>query len=429
MTLRFARKASTFLVATALLSGACVVQLVDANEPLTNGGVTGEAADCTQGALISAEPVTSNSATVWKGATLVGRFDMTESDVGPRFDWSGNVMKTNFVGSEVSVGLKIADDQNADVFFQAQVDNLDPFEFKVASTDPPLPYPLATDLSYGPHQVMVMRNTEAQKGVTQFTGFDLGSDGEAAIPTDYQRRIEIIGDSITCGYGDEGANASCPFDVEVRPGVRDPLTENQYFAYGELAARDLNADAVILCYSGKGLMQNLNDKAEDGTTTMPAYYNRTVCTDTDPSNLWDFDAETDDLKPQVVLINLGTNDFSRDNDGDGTPDGIDLGNFEAAYRNFVDYVRKHRPDAHIFLAVSPMLSDQYPLPNARSNLRDILGRIASDRAANGDTKVYRIEFVEMGTRYGLGCDYHPNLIVHRIMADQFAGAVRTKTCW
>jgi hypothetical protein len=35
----------------------------------------------------------------------------------------------------------------------------------------------------------------------------------------------------------------------------------------------------------------------------------------------------------------------------------------------------------------------------------------------------------MGERYGLGCDYHPNLDVHRIMADQLAAAIRSKTCW
>jgi hypothetical protein len=40
-----------------------------------------------------------------------------------------------------------------------------------------------------------------------------------------------------------------------------------------------------------------------------------------------------------------------------------------------------------------------------------------------------MELVEMGVRYGLGCDYHPNLEVHRIMADQVVGAIRSKTCW
>jgi hypothetical protein len=40
-----------------------------------------------------------------------------------------------------------------------------------------------------------------------------------------------------------------------------------------------------------------------------------------------------------------------------------------------------------------------------------------------------MELVEQGTRYGLGCDYHPNLTVHQIMAQQTIGAIRSKTCW
>ena len=40
-----------------------------------------------------------------------------------------------------------------------------------------------------------------------------------------------------------------------------------------------------------------------------------------------------------------------------------------------------------------------------------------------------MNLVEMGFRYGLGCDYHPNLEVHGIMAQQLVGAIRLKTCW
>jgi len=83
----------------------------------------------------------------------------------------------------------------------------------------------------------------------------------------------------------------------------------------------------------------------------------------------------------------------------------------------------------MFLAVPPMVTDKFPLDNARSDFRDALRGIVSELNAAGDTKVYFIELIEMGVRYGLGCDYHPNLEVHRIMADQVAGAIKSKTCW
>ena len=92
-------------------------------------------------------------------------------------------------------------------------------------------------------------------------------------------------------------------------------------------------------------------------------------------------------------------------------------------------VRARRPDAHIFLATPPMVTDQFPLDNARRNIRDTLLRIVSEQASAGDAKVHQMDLVEQGFRYGLGCDYHPNLEVHRIMARQLVGAVRSKTCW
>src|SRR5262249_55834695 len=101
--------------------------------------------------------------------------------------------------------------------------------------------------------------------------------------------------------------------------------------------------------------------------------------------------------------------------------------FEDDYFTFVhDTVRKNRPNAHIFLALPPMVTDKFPLDNTRSDMRRILNDVVTRM---NDPKVYFIELVQMGTRYGLGCDYHPKLTVHQIMADQVAGAIQTKTCW
>ena len=117
------------------------------------------------------------------------------------------------------------------------------------------------------------------------------------------------------------------------------------------------------------------------------------------------------------------NDFARDVNADSIADGIDLGLFHDKYTEFVGFVRGKRPTAHIFLAVSPMVSDKFPLDNARKNFRDILYTMAAEFDAKGDHKVYALEFLEMGSRYGLGCDYHPNLTVHQIMSDQLVGAM------
>ena len=214
----------------------------------------------------------------------------------------------------------------------------------------------------------------------------------------------------------------------------------------------LDADVVNTCWSGKGVERNYRERTNDANRllTMPDLWReRTLAAKPVPqpgaepegtqAPRWDFSTEPE---PQVVLINLGTNDFTRDvlknnegnaydgDNGDNVPDGdINLESFRDTFLNFVRDVRAKRPNAHIFLSLPPMVTDQFPLDDARSNLYSVLLFIAEEFERSGDTKVYAMQLVEQGTRYGLGCDYHPNLLVHEIMAEQVAGAIRSKTCW
>ncbi len=403
--------------AATLCATGCTVRLDDTNLPLPNGAVSGAAADCSvviplpQGAP-GVGPATPK---------YVGRYDLADP-LRPRFDWSGNYVEARFFGTGVSIGITVGQP----VLFAAVLDGGDPVVFRAVAGQ--TAYELAGNLPLGEHVVRVHRNTEALSGgVVSFDGL-IVQDGMLLPPIERLRGIEVIGDSITCGYGNQGDHATCPFDVPVPdvPGARLPVTENQYLAYGSLAGRALDADVTTVCWSGKGVFQNLRDVPGDpvATTTLPTYYGRTV--GSEPSMLpWGFSGP----EPTAIVINLGTNDFSRDNDTDGIPDGLDLASFEGAYANFIRLIRSKRPNAHIFLAVSPMVSNSFPSDGARSNFRTSLDRIVADAAAAGDAKVYSMELVDMGSRYGLGCDYHPNLEVHRIMADQVVGAIRTKTCW
>lgn len=448
-----------------LAAPACVIKLTERNSPAENGAVTGAPADC------STVQVTPRGGAQGADAALkfVGRFDLRDP-ANVRFDWSGNEIVARFEGPQISMRMKAA---QSDVLFSATLDGGAPIEVQVfapkGGVTVPEAYLLFEGIGPGPHELVLHRDTEAQSGPSIFQGFDYGG-GRLLPPIPRNRRIELIGDSITCGYGSEGQNATCPFDVEVRRSgdcssienktceiVRVPLTENNYYAYGSIVGRQFDADVTTLCWSGKGVERNYREPVAagvDARTTIPMYWReRTVGglplapavlpPDADPANFapaWDFAADPD---YQVVLINLGTNDFTRDvlinnqgnrpgdkGVGDNVPDGdIDRLRFRDVFAGFVGEVRAKRPNAHIFIAVPPMITEQFPLDNARADLTNIIRSIAADFEARGDGKVYGMELVEQGTRYGLGCDYHPNKLVHEIMANQVAGAIRTKTCW
>ena len=485
---------------------ACAVKLTNRFDPAPNGDVTGAAAVCSSLAI---EPNGAPGGDA--GPKLLGRFYSPLSDDGktllsPRFDWSGNSITARFEATDhITVKLLLEAQPTADpnvqtvqdLLFEFVVDDLPPATRQITVTTDAKGNPTTTPLeayevtgldASKPHEVVIYRNTEAEKGIIDFNGFDLHG-GHYLPPTRRARRVEFIGDSITCGYGLEGNNATCPYSVTIRslvdpttgksvldangnPVTVDlPVTENQYLTYVAQAARALDADPVTYCWSGRGVYKNLKENwvlgatsrvpelEPDATKTVPDLWNeRTLGSDYEGSDAgtildggtaWDFSVEKPEDIPQVVVVNLGTNDFSRDtknnvtgqsnmtpgkDPGDNIPDGdldstAELELFFQKYLKFVQQIRLHRPQAHIFLATPPMLSDQYPLVNARSHLKAILVRIVEEMQKVGDQKVYKMDLVEMGSRYGLGCDYHPNRTVHDIMATQLVGAIRSKTCW
>lgn len=415
---RAARVVRTLLLVLVLLSPACVVPLGERNVPLDKGGVSGPPVDCS----VAAPPPGEGSIGAAPATNFVGRFDFGDP-TRPRFDWSGNSMSTRFRGTEITWGIE----SNVEIVFEQVVDG----RTEQVVLGGAAPQTKTVQVSDGEHTITVVRSSEASFSEIAFVPFSFAGGAVQLPPFERQRRIEFIGDSITCGYGNEGLNASCPFSVPIRSevdaaGVEHvvsiPETENIYLAYGSIAARKLSADAVTLCYSGKGIVRNNVDTGE--AATMVDYYARQIATN--PDSAWDFAKEQP--APQVVVIGLGTNDFAHVG-ADGVPTGIDLAAFQREYSKFVDFVRSKRRDAHIFLALSPMVTETFPLERARTDFRTVLQAIADEKSRGGDTKVYVIELVEMGTRYGLGCDYHPNLEVHRIMADQVASAVASKTCW
>jgi len=164
-------------------------------------------------------------------------------------------------------------------------------------------------------------------GLAQHRGFhrdhavywlsNLGSGGALLAPNAApDRRLEMIGDSLTVGAGVEG-NACVP-------GGIDAFTNN-YLAYGSIAARAVGADVVTIAWSGIGVLRNF-----DGSTTniMPTRYPFAIPND---ATAWDFTK----YQPHVVVFI-----WARTISAPGDP-GVA---YETAYENFIKTVRsKYAP--------------------------------------------------------------------------------------
>jgi lysophospholipase L1-like esterase len=356
------------------------------------GGVGGSATggSATGGSSSSGTGGSGGAPSEQPGVRFVGRVDATDAS-NVRFAWSGTGIVARFLGT--SIAARLGGGQQYTVLIDGA---LQPKLAPSTATSV-----LAENLADGPHVVEIYRRTEANQGESIFSGFDLGAGALLAPPAAPQRRIEIIGDSITCGYGNEGPDMNCGFT---------PDTENHYLTYGAIAARTLGAELSTVAWSGKGVVCNYGDDATSCTDPMPAYYDRTL--PNRPDSVWTFSA----WQPQAVVIHLGTNDFSTMVD----PAQAD---FETAYAALLGRIRAAYPDAVILCTLGPGSGAEHTTALA------FIENAVQSRVAQGDAKVTTFELPPTNSSDGYGCDWHPSLQTHERMAEALTAALRVELGW
>jgi lysophospholipase L1-like esterase len=323
------------------------------------------------------------------GPRFIGRFDQSKADA-PVFAWPGTSVALRFSGTAIGVTLS----DNGNNVFEVVLDGKHTVLALQSGTKK---YALGSGLGTGAHDLLLYRRTEASFGETTFNGFDVAASAQLPSSPLATRRLEVIGDSISAGYGNEGTNP-CQFTS---------ATENHYLSYEALAARALNAELYTEAWSGIGMLRNY-----EGTTTdvMPIRYPRTL--PERAASTWDFAK----FIPHAVVINLGTNDFAK-----GDPGAA----FQSAYLKFVSDLRVRYPSARFFLALGPMLSAA-DYPKAAAYLKAVI----AERATAGDKNLALLEFgIQDANADGIGCDYHPSLKTHQKMADKLQAALKADLSW
>jgi lysophospholipase L1-like esterase len=325
------------------------------------------------------------------GVRWVGRVDAT-TPTAPRFGWSGTGFVAQFSGTGLTAALSLTA-SNEIYNFKAVVDGTPQPAFTGPSTDNT--YALASGLTAGTHTVELYRQTEGGQGTATLTGLTVAGGTLLDPPAGPSRLIEVIGDSITCGYGTLGALT----DTDCFP------TESVWDAWGSVAARTLGAEVSTVCASGRGVVQNY-----DGTTigTVPLLYPLTLTNSETPT--WDFH-----IQPDAVVINLGTNDIHPSDPGAA---------FTTTYQTLLQTVRANYPHAYIMAILGPLLSG--------GQLAIIQGYIqAAVQAQNdaGDTRVEYFDQIQPQPSSAFACQYHPNATEQMLMGTQVATELAAKLGW
>lgn len=189
-------------------------------------------------------------------------------------------------------------------------------------------------LAKGKHRIGVFVATESQGGPNTFGGFALPR-GEKALKLPVRtRQIEFIGDSYTVGFGNLSHTRVCS-NAKIWRDTDDIL------AFGPRTARHYRADYQVNAISGRGIVRNYNGFQAD---TLPESY---------PYVLFDKKQRYNDpsWKPQVIVIGLGTNDFSTKlNAGEPWKTRAQLHtDYQRTYAKFLRELRARNPHAYMIV--------------------------------------------------------------------------------
>lgn len=320
-----------------------------------------------------------------------GRWD-TQDKAGPRCEWTAGQIRFTFEGTAANALLAGPKDHA----FQVVIDGKPTSVATIVAGQSV--YEIATGLAPGKHAVELCKRTECWGGPVQFKGLQLSAGAKLLDQPGFKRRIEFLGDSITCGYGNEAASKDEHFTFK---------TENAWLAWGAVTARALEADFSCQAVSGIWLMDNGKKKA------LPAIWRNTL--GFTASTPWDFST----WQADVVVVDLGTNDLNGQPKGEGIPEKA----WHDAYVAFIDDIRKAYPKAHIFLTIGSMGHGR------KGEIPKYNEAIAAEYVTKGDKLVHAVAIANQKMENGIGADWHPSAKTHQLMSDQIVAAIRTELGW
>jgi lysophospholipase L1-like esterase len=346
--------------------------------------------------LAGAAPVQAEPLAAWPADSValvarpVGRVEPQAGQAGWRYQWPGTYFEARFAGATVYIDLG-SGAKHARVSIDGR---------EVADVIRPDVRRLRLQgLRPGEHDVRVDIVSESRDGVQVFGGFAVPSKAEALMPRTRARAIEFIGDSWTAGYAAASGGRTCSEDEVWR-------TTDSSLAFGPQVARRFGADYRLLAISGRGMVRNFANGAGD---TLPTAYARRL-----PDDAGSFMASEDPAwTPQLIVIGLGTNDFSTPV-GAGEPwkDAAGLSaNFEARYVEFVRSLHRRQPSARFLLLASDAGDGA-----AERAIRRVRSRLAAEGLPVA-------EVLPLGQLALDACNWHPSRADQEAIARRVGAAV------
>lgn len=275
------------------------------------------------------------------------------------------------------------------------------------------------------HLIKVVKLSENYKTYGGIKSFEMDGTIKKVYPTT-KGKIEFVGDSITCGFG------NCVKDSNT---YYHSIDENGFLSYGAVASRLLNMEPSIVSIAGicstyldgmpnEYAMDELYEYVDRPNEDRILKIKKNIRNEHGELD-WsrkDFLADSDYYRPydfkkdrnNIVVINLGTNDINGILLADDSKRAKEL--FLSGYEAFIKKVRRlNGRDTHIICALGPM--EYYLFADIERIVKDYIKETS-------DKKISTYRFTPISPKDGFGIGRHPSLKTHEIMGMELAEEVR-----
>lgn len=340
---------------------------------------------CALGLAISAQAQVlkaTHHAVQYEGR-IAKNYDMGEV----RFNWPGSYFKTKLVGRRLAVKL-IGQGDQFDVLVNGQFYKKIITQFGGVSES----VELFSQETEEPVVIEVVKRTENYEHFATIKHFDV--DGRLEGIWQQQKHVLYIGDSISAGFGSESNKRECTWSEVVN-------SSNARQAFPYMASQVLNTSFTQVSFSGLGLIRNWS--GNQSYHDLPYYFDKAGA-------VFDAEVEFQDTYPDLIVVEVGTNDFSTDPQPHEPWQTI--AEVQQAWVtemvSFVTTLRSRYPERPIVFMPRPA----YPYDLIISSTEEALKHLRKQGQSQLFTKIFSSPLN--------GCIWHPTASEHQTIADDLA---------
>jgi len=253
------------------------------------------------------------------------------------------------------------------------------------------------------HTVTFIKLSESLHGSLRIN--EIKADSNKIKPTgEKKKKIEFIGDSITCAYGVDGTEED-HYSTTTQDGTK---------SYAYMTAKQFDVDYSIVAYSGYAILSAVSfDGERTPDTALPDFYDKlgivagdamfTLGTNEFDDGTYELQStqwDSSEFVPDLIVLNLGTNDSFYFYTIDPSKVAAETEVFVQKYEEFLAQLRSIYPNTEILCTYGTM--GQYIVADVERAINNYINN-------TGDTKVHTYWFnVQDSDKNGMGADTHPN---------------------